>query len=361
MKYVVALDQGTTSSRCILYSKSGEILSQAQKEFTQHYPKPGWVEHDPMEILKIQAEMVKNLIHRNNIRPGEVQSIGITNQRETVVLWNKKTGVPIYNAIVWQDTRTSEACRNIRKDGMESVLIKATGLMADSYFSATKIRWILDHVKEARELAGQGLLLAGTMDTWLLWNICKGKPHLTDTSNASRTLLFNIHTLRWDSQLSDYFGIPMSVLPQVNDTLSDFGVSDIGVLGVEAPVTAVAGDQQAALFGQQCFTEGNVKNTYGTGCFLLMHTGNKPVISGNRLLTTIAWSEKGKAEYALEGSVFISGAAIQWLRDGLKILKHASGYWWRLFCSGFRRTRRALLGNGSAGCHIGNHTQYNGP
>ncbi|MFH0894432.1 MAG: glycerol kinase GlpK [Bacteroidota bacterium] len=320
---IIAIDQGTTSCRALLFDAAFSIRDICQQEIRQIYPKPGWVEHDPMEILKIQSEMVRSLVQRNKIGPRDVSCIGITNQRETVVLWNKKTGIPVYNAIVWQDTRTTEACQKIKSDGMEDAISLSTGLLADSYFSATKIKWIFENVKGVSELASQGLLMAGTMDSWLLWNFCSEKPHLTDTTNASRTLLFDIRKAKWDQHLLEYFAIPETILPNVKDTISHFGTSDIRVLGIEAPITAVAGDQQAALFGQQCFQAGTAKNTYGTGCFMLMHTGSIPVKSESRLLTTIAWSERGIIEYALEGSVFISGAAIQWLRDGLKIIKNA--------------------------------------
>ncbi len=323
-KYVLALDQGTTSSRAILFDKQANIAGVSQQEFKQIYPKPGWVEHDPMEIWRSQMAVALEVLQKNNVSPAEISAIGITNQRETTVVWNKHTGKPIHNAIVWQDRRTAVICDAMAKRGLTDHVRKNTGLVIDAYFSGTKINWILDNVDGARELAEQGDLLFGTIDTWLIWKMTNGVSHVTDYSNASRTLLYNILDLDWDPKLIEELKIPMSMLPKVQNSSSEFGTSDPALFdGVGIPICGVAGDQQAALFGQACFKAGMAKNTYGTGCFMLMNTGNEPVHSKAGLLTTIAWGLDGKINYALEGSVFIAGAAVQWLRDGLKIIDTA--------------------------------------
>lgn len=323
-KYVMALDQGTTSSRAILFNKSGEIVGTAQKEFTQIYPKPGWVEHDAMEIWGAQSGVAREVIERAAIKPQEIAAIGITNQRETTVVWDKNTGKPIYNAIVWQDRRTAEFCDELKERNLEGYIREATGLVIDSYFSGTKVKWILDHVEGARDKANNGELLFGTIDTWLIWNLTRGKQHVTDYSNASRTLLYNIKQLAWDEKLLQELQVPASMLPEVKPSSTIFGVTDPMTFGgAEIPIAGVAGDQQAALFGQTCFEPGQAKNTYGTGCFMLMNTGERRVESKSGLLTTIAWGIDGKVEYALEGSIFIAGAAIQWLRDGLRFIDSA--------------------------------------
>ena len=321
-KYVIALDQGTTSSRSVLFNEKEHQVAIEQQEFKQIFPKPGWVEHNPIEILESQLTTFNNLIKNNKIDASEIAAIGITNQRETTVIWEKSTGKPIYNAIVWQDTRTSSICEELKKKGLDDYVQKNTGLVIDSYFSGTKIKWILDNVKDARKKAENGELLFGTIDTWLLWNLTEGKVHATDYSNASRTLLFNIKTLQWDEKLLTELNIPKSLLPQVKASSYVFG--NYNYNNFQIPISGIAGDQQAALFGQACFTKGEAKNTYGTGCFLLMNTGEKMQLSNNGLLTTIAWGMDGKIFYALEGSVFIAGAAIQWLRDGLQIIKSAT-------------------------------------
>ena len=320
-KYIIALDQGTTSSRSVLFDESGQQIAMDQQEFTQIFPKPGWVEHDALEILNTQLNTFHNLLRNNGLNYTDIAAIGITNQRETTVVWNKKTGQPIHNAIVWQDTRTTPICESLKKKGLEPYIKKTTGLVADSYFSGTKIKWILDNAEGARDLAQAGELLFGTMDTWLLWNLTKGKVHATDYSNASRTLIFNIKNLKWDDKLLQELNIPKNMLPEVKPSSGHFG--NYEVEGFKIPITGIAGDQQAALFGQACFQKGEAKNTYGTGCFLLMNTGTKMQLSQNGLLTTIAWGIDDKVYYALEGSVFIAGAAIQWLRDGLGLIKHA--------------------------------------
>ncbi|GIM45608.1 glycerol kinase [Collibacillus ludicampi] len=323
-KYILALDQGTTSSRAILFDKTGQMVGVAQKEFTQIYPKPGWVEHDPMEIWGTQSGVAREVLETKGIRPQEVAAIGITNQRETTVAWDKNTGKPIYHAIVWQDRRTAGICDELREKGLESYIRENTGLVVDAYFSGTKVKWILDNVKGAREKAARGDLLFGTIDTWLIWNLTRGKVHVTDYSNASRTMLYNIKELKWDEKLLDELGIPASMLPEVRPSSEIYGVTDRETFGgAEIPIAGVAGDQQAALFGQTCFEPGTAKNTYGTGCFMLMNTGEKAVSSESGLLTTIAWGLDGKVEYALEGSIFIAGAAVQWLRDGLKLIDSA--------------------------------------
>lgn len=314
-KHIIALDQGTTSSRAILLNEQGEIVGIAQKEFRQIFPQPGWVEHDPMEILSTQKGVTEALVRDYNVDPASVKAIGITNQRETTVVWDKTTGEPVYNAIVWQDKRTAPLCEAMKAKGLSTYVRDATGLVIDSYFSGTKIKWILDHVPGARKKAEAGELLFGTVDTWLIWNLTGRKIHATDVSNASRTMLFNIRDLKWDEKLLAELSIPKSMLPEVKCSADDFG--SYRIKNVDIPILGVAGDQQAALFGQVCFEPGMAKNTYGTGCFMLMNTGSKIHISKNGLITTIAWGIDNKIEYALEGSVFIAGAAVQWLRDSL--------------------------------------------
>lgn len=323
-KYILALDQGTTSSRSIIFDDAGNIVAMAQKEFTQIFPKPGWVEHDPEEIWNSQLYTAKEAIRNAGITASQIASIGITNQRETTVVWDKRTGTPIHNAIVWQDRRTAEICEALKKKGHEKYVRENTGLVIDAYFSGSKIKWILDNVKGARKKAEDGELLFGTIDTWLVWKLTDGSLHITDYSNASRTMLFNIKTLKWDAKLLAALDVPSLMLPYVTDSSRIYGFTHRGVFDVEIPIAGIAGDQQAALFGQTCFNAGMAKNTYGTGCFMLMNTGNKLVKSKNGLITTIAWGMNGKVEYALEGSIFIAGAAIQWLRDGLKVLDHAA-------------------------------------
>lgn len=322
-KYVMALDQGTTSSRCILFDEKGAIVNMAQREFTQIYPKPGWVEHNAMEIWSSQLAVALEAMALVNADYTQIASIGITNQRETAIVWDKETGEPVYNAIVWQCKRTADYIEEVKAAGMTETIRKKTGLIPDAYFSATKIRWILENVKGAREKAEKGRLLFGTVDTWLMWNLTKGKVHATDYTNASRTMLFNINTLEWDKELCEYFGIPMSMLPKVNKSSTVFGVTDPYVLGGEIPIAGVAGDQQAALFGQCCFEAGEAKNTYGTGCFLLMNTGDRAIFSNNGLITTIAAGTGDKPQYALEGSVFVAGAGVQWLRDEMRLVETA--------------------------------------
>ncbi|MFZ2907279.1 MAG: glycerol kinase GlpK [Cyclobacteriaceae bacterium] len=317
-KFIIALDQGTTSSRAVLVNSKAEIKGIEQKEFTQIFPQPGWVEHDPREILKTQLGVLTELMEKNRLSHASVAAIGITNQRETTVVWNKKTGIPIYNAIVWQDKRTAPICEELKSRGLSDYVRENTGLIIDSYFSGTKIKWILDNVEGAREEANKGELAFGTIDTWLIWNLTGGKVHATDVTNASRTMLFNIRELKWDEKLLKELSIPASMLPEVKPSAYHFGDAEIN--GFKIPINGVAGDQQAALFGQACFEPGMAKNTYGTGCFMLMNTGTNIQHSKNGLITTIAWSLDNKVEYALEGSVFIAGAAIQWLRDGLHII-----------------------------------------
>jgi glycerol kinase len=328
-KYVMALDQGTTSSRCILFNEAGTIVSVAQKEFTQIYPKAGWVEHDPMEIWSTQLSVAIEAMAKIGADATNIASIGITNQRETTVVWNKKTGQPVYNAIVWQCRRTSNMCDELRSKGFDKTVKSKTGLILDAYFSGTKVKWILDNVEGAREEAENGNLLFGTIDTWLIWNLTKGSVHVTDYTNASRTLLYNIHELKWDEEILETLEIPKSMLPEVKPSSYVYGKTETALLGAEIPISGVAGDQQAALFGQCCHEPGTAKNTYGTGCFMLMNTGETAVESKNGLLTTIAWGIDGKVNYALEGSIFIAGAAIQWLRDELRIIdnaKHTEDY-----------------------------------
>ncbi len=320
-KYIIALDQGTTSSRSVLFNEKGHQIGIEQEEFEQIFPKSGWVEHDPQKILNSQLSTFNNLIQNNDIAAADIAGIGITNQRETTVVWNKITGQAIYNAIVWQDKRTSSICEDLKNKGLENYVRETTGLVIDSYFSGTKIKWILDNVKNARELAKKGELLFGTIDSWLVWNLTNGKVHITDYSNASRTMLFDIKNLEWDNKLLKELGIPKSMLPVVKPSSYHFG--DFEYKDHVIPIAGIAGDQQAALFGQACFKKGEAKNTYGTGCFLLMNTGEQMQLSKNGLLTTIAWGIDDKVYYALEGSVFIAGAAIQWLRDGLQIINSA--------------------------------------
>ena len=323
-KYIMALDQGTTSSRCIIYDKKGNIVSVAQKEFTQIYPKAGWVEHDAMEIWSTQMGVAQEAILKINCTHEDIEAIGITNQRETTVVWDRETGVPIYNAIVWQCRRTAEYCDSLKEAGYGEKIREKTGLLIDAYFSATKLRWILENVPGAREKAEAGRLLFGTIETWLIWKLTEGKVHVTDYSNASRTMMFNINTLDWDDEILEILNIPRCMLPEPKPSSCIYGVSSENIFGGAIPIAGAAGDQQAALFGQTCFLPGEGKNTYGTGCFLLVNTGEKPVFSGSGLVTTIAWGIGGKVYYALEGSVFVCGAAIQWLRDELDILETAA-------------------------------------
>lgn len=324
-KYILALDQGTTSSRAILFDHNGKSIGVAQKEFAQIYPKPGWVEHDPMEIWGTQSGVAREVLEKTGIRPQEIAAIGITNQRETTIVWDKNTGKPIYNAIVWQCRRTAPICDALKAKGMEDYIRENTGLVVDAYFSGTKIKWILDHVEGAREKAEKGELLFGNVDTWLIWNLTRGKVHVTDYSNASRTMLFNIQSLQWDEKILAELGIPVAMLPEVKPSSGVYGVTDPQTFGgAQIPIAGDAGDQQAALFGQACFEPGMAKNTYGTGCFMLMNTGKKLVPSHHGLLTTIAWGLNGKVEYALEGSIFVAGASIQWLRDELKLIASAA-------------------------------------
>ena len=323
-KYIMALDQGTTSSRCILFDKAGNVCSMSQKEFTQIYPKPGWVEHNPMEIWSSQLAVAMESMAMLGAGADEIGAIGITNQRETTVLWNKNTGEPVYNAIVWQCRRTSDMIEELKKDGFDRKIREKTGLIPDAYFSASKIAWILENVPGARARAEAGELLFGTVDSWLIWNLTKGAVHATDYTNASRTMLFDIHRLVWDQEIMERFGIPASILPEVHPSGYVFGHTAASVLGAEIPIAGAAGDQQAALFGQCCFEKGEVKNTYGTGCFLLMNTGRSAISSKSGLLTTIAAGVSEEPDYALEGSVFVAGAGIQWLRDSMRMLKSAS-------------------------------------
>ncbi|SCJ93132.1 Glycerol kinase [uncultured Clostridium sp.] len=320
-KYVMALDQGTTSSRCILFNKQGLIESVAQKEFTQIYPKAGWVEHDAMEIWATQIGVAEEAMAKIGAKAEDIAAIGITNQRETTVVWDKNTGKPVYNAIVWQCRRTAGYIDELKAEGYDKVLREKTGLIADAYFSGSKVKWILDNVEGAREEAEKGNLLFGNIDTWLIWNLTGGKVHVTDYSNASRTLLFNIHDVAWDKEILEKFNIPESMLPTPKPSSCVYGYTANGLLGGAIPIAGAAGDQQAALFGQVCHTPGTAKNTYGTGCFMLMNTGENAVESKNGLLTTIAWGIDGKVEYALEGSIFVAGATIQWLRDELRMIK----------------------------------------
>ncbi len=323
-KYVMSLDAGTTSNRCIVFNEKGEMCSAAQKEFTQYFPRPGWVEHDPEEIWATQLEVARAAMANLGIAAPEIAAIGITNQRETTIVWDREAGEPVYPAIVWQCRRTSEYCDSLKARGLTEIYRKKTGLVIDAYFSGTKIKWILDHVDGARERAAAGKLLFGTVETWLIWKLTKGRVHITDYSNASRTMLFNINTLEWDQEILDELEIPRSMLPEVKPSSCIYGSADPQFFGGPVPLGGAAGDQQAALFGQTCFAPGEAKNTYGTGCFLLMNTGDKPVFSQNGLVTTIAWGLDGKITYALEGSIFVAGAAIQWLRDGLRLIDSSS-------------------------------------
>ena len=323
-KYVMALDAGTTSNRCILFNEQGEICSMAQKEFRQFFPNPGWVEHDANEIWSTMLGVAVEAMNMIRATAADIAAIGITNQRETAIVWNKETGEPVYNAIVWQCRRTSDIADALKAKGLEETYRQKTGLIIDAYFSATKIKWILDNVEGARELAEQGKLLFGTVETWLIWKFTKGAVHVTDYSNASRTMLFNINTLEWDEEILAELDIPKCMLPEPKPSSCVYGEADISYLGGPIPIAGAAGDQQAALFGQTCFNAGEAKNTYGTGCFLLMNTGEKPIFSKNGLVTTIAWGLDGKVNYALEGSIFVAGAAIQWLRDELRIIESAA-------------------------------------
>ncbi|MBL1410205.1 glycerol kinase GlpK [Sphingobacterium faecale] len=323
-EYILALDQGTTSSRAILFSQKGEIIEIAQKEFTQIYPKSGWVEHDAQEIWSTQLAVMTEVIAKKKLKLETIKAIGITNQRETTIVWNKKTGKPIYNAIVWQDRRTADYCKTIAEKGFERTIQEKTGLLIDAYFSASKINWILNNVKGAKQMAQKGELAFGTVDSWLVYNLTNGEKHITDVSNASRTLLLNIHTLQWDKELLDIFEIPESMLPMVCSSSEIYGHTTQDIAKVQIPIAGIAGDQQAALFGQLCTQKGMVKNTYGTGCFLLMNIGKKPVISNNKLVTTVAWKIGKEVNYALEGSIFIGGAVVQWLRDELGIIRKSN-------------------------------------
>ena len=321
--YVLSLDAGTTSSRAILFDKSGNQVAVAQEEFTQFFPKKGWVEHDPLEIWKTQLNAIKNVVKKAFINPQEIDSIGITNQRETTIVWNKNTGKPVYNAIVWQDRRTAKTCEVLIDAGKEGIFSSKTGLLIDAYFSGTKIKWILDNIPGLKDLAINGELAFGTVDSWLIWNLTKGVKHVTDATNASRTLIYNIHNGEWDDELLTVLDIPKSLLPEVVNSSEIVGTLNESILGSEIPISGIAGDQQAALFGQMCLKPGDVKNTYGTGCFCIMNTGSNAVTSQNRMLTTIAWEIKGKVTYAIEGSIFTAGALIQWMRDQINIIDSA--------------------------------------
>lgn len=322
-KFVLAIDQGTTSSRAIVFDHRGSVRSIAQKEFKQHYPQPGWVEHDPLEIWSTQAGVTAEALTRAGIQSSQVAAIGITNQRETTVVWERSTGKPVYNAIVWQDRRTAAFCADLKAKGHGDMIRQKTGLLPDAYFSGSKIRWILDHVEGAREKAEAGELCFGTIDSWLIWNFTQGKVHVTDVTNASRTMLYNIQTLEWDQQLLDLLGVPLAMLPTVKSSSEVYGYTSSRMFNMEVPIAGIAGDQQAALFGQMCLEPGTVKNTYGTGCFMVMNTGDQIIPSSHNLLSTIAWQVNGKTVYALEGSIFIAGAVVQWLRDGLGLITKA--------------------------------------
>lgn len=319
-KYILALDQGTTSSRALVFDRRGNICSLAQKEFTQYFPQPGWVEHDPDEIWSSQMAVAAEAVSKMGINGKSIAAIGITNQRETTLVWDKKTGKPVYNAIVWQDRRTADLCDNLNRDGYAEMIRQKTGLVIDAYFSATKVKWILDNVPGARKKAENGQLAFGTVDSWLVWKFTQGKTHVTDVSNASRTMLFNIHTLAWDDDLLSLFDIPRSMLPEIKNSSEIYDHSHTIFFSSQVPIAGMAGDQQAAMFGQMCVEEGMVKNTYGTGCFILMNTGHKPFLSENKLITTVAWKIGNDIQYALEGSIFIGGAVVQWLRDGLGVI-----------------------------------------
>ncbi|MDV7765972.1 glycerol kinase GlpK [Peribacillus sp. CSMR9] len=323
-KYILSLDQGTTSSRAILFNEKGEIVHSSQKEFTQHFPKPGWVEHNANEIWGSILAVIAGVLSESGVKPEQIAGIGITNQRETAVVWDKETGTPVYNAIVWQSRQTSEICDDLKEKGLNDLFRDKTGLLIDAYFSGTKVKWILDNVEGARQRADEDKLLFGTIDTWLIWKLSGGKAHVTDYSNASRTLMYNIHELKWDEELLEILTVPKSMLPEVRPSSEVYAHTiEYHFFGQSIPIAGAAGDQQAALFGQACFNEGMAKNTYGTGCFMLMNTGAKAVSSEHGLLTTLAWGLNGKVEYALEGSIFVAGSAIQWLRDGLRMLNDA--------------------------------------
>ena len=323
-KYILALDQGTSSSRAIVFDKYGQTKAVSQKEFTQIFPKPGWVEHNPMEIWSSQASVIAEAITSIDINGLNIAAIGITNQRETTIVWDAETGEPVYNAIVWQDRRTSEFCDCLKRDGRTDLIRSKTGLIIDAYFSATKILWILENVPGARKRADEGKLRFGTVDTWLIWMLTRGEVHVTDVTNASRTMLFNIHTLEWDKELLNLFGIPESMMPEVKSSSEVYGYTKTTLFAHEVPIAGIAGDQQAALFGQMCTEPGSVKHTYGTGCFMLMNSGERPIMSSNNLLTTIAWKIGDTVNYALEGSIFVAGSVVQWLRDGLGIIRSSS-------------------------------------
>ena len=323
-QYILSLDQGTSSSRAIVFDRKGQICSMAQREFTQIFPKPGWVEHNPHEIWSSQASVIAEAIAAIDINGLNIAGIGITNQRETTIVWDSETEEPVYNAIVWQDRRTSEYCDRLKAEGQTEFIRERTGLIVDAYFSATKIKWILDNVAGARKRAEKGKLMFGTVDSWLIWRLTRGEVHVTDVSNASRTMLFNIHTLQWDEDLLELFGIPASMMPQVKSSSEVYGATKTTIFAHKVPIAGIAGDQQAALFGQMCVEPGSGKNTYGTGCFLLMNSGEKPITSSNNLLTTIAWKIGDKVDYALEGSIFVGGSVVQWLRDGLGIIRSSS-------------------------------------
>jgi len=323
-KYILALDQGTTSSRAIIFDHKGQIMSVAQKEFTQIFPQPGWVEHDPNEIWSSQAGVAAEVTAKFGINGTNISAIGITNQRETTIVWNRETGLPVYNAIVWQDRRTAAFCDHLKNEGLTEPIRAKTGLIIDAYFSASKINWILNHVEGAKELAAAGKLAFGTVDSWLVWKFTRGKVHVTDVTNASRTMLYNIKTLEWDEELLQIFGVPRSMLPEVKQSSEVYGETATTIFASKIPIAGIAGDQQAALFGQMCIDKAMVKNTYGTGCFMLMNIGDRFIESKNNLLTTIAWKINGKTEYAFEGSIFIGGAVVQWLRDGLGIIKSSA-------------------------------------
>ena len=323
-KYILALDQGTSSSRAIVFDAYGQTKAVSQKEFTQIFPKPGWVEHNPMEIWSSQASVIAEAITSIDINGLNIAAIGITNQRETTIVWDAETGEPVYNAIVWQDRRTSEFCDCLKRDGRTDLIRSKTGLIIDAYFSATKILWILENVPGARQKADEGKLRFGTVDTWLIWMLTRGEVHVTDVTNASRTMLFNIHTLEWDRELLQLFGIPESMMPEVKSSSEVYGYTKTTLFAHEVPIAGIAGDQQAALFGQMCTEPGSVKNTYGTGCFMLMNSGERPIMSSNNLLTTIAWKIGDTVNYALEGSIFVAGSVVQWLRDGLGIIRSSS-------------------------------------
>ena len=323
-KYILSLDQGTSSSRAIVFDHDGNICSVAQQEFTQYFPQPGWVEHNPMEIWSSEAAVIAEAITKLGINGKDIAGIGITNQRETTIVWDAETGAPVYNAIVWQDRRTSAFCDSLKEKGLVDKIREKTGLIIDAYFSGTKIKWILDNVLGAREKADAGRLRFGTVDSWLVWQLTRGEVHITDVSNASRTMLFNIHTLEWDRELLDLLGVPASMMPAVKSSSEVYGHTKTTIFAHEVPIAGIAGDQQAALFGQMCTDPGAVKNTYGTGCFLLMNTGRKPILSQNNLLTTVAWKIGDTVNYALEGSIFVGGSVVQWLRDGLGVIRSSS-------------------------------------